>query len=119
MRRPLDIVAMVRATDRAAGSIERLRETVHRIDGDTERTARIADCRCKYCYYARGNIGGASITPFDCGICGATHSSPSTDTDVVCRDCARAHSLCRRCGGDFETRERRRKWPVGRSQSNL
>lgn len=111
-RRKLDIVAMQGATHMAARYAEDAIKTAMRLQDDPGRGLRIAECLCRYCYYARGNMGGAAMTTQPCAGCGVDQHFGSTATDVLCPACAKEHDLCKRCGGDREMRTLRRKWPA-------
>ena len=114
MNRParrLDIVAMTSATHHAKNLSEDLIERATRLQGDAERAKRLTAGLCRWCYYAAGRIGGAAMTTQPCASCGTDQLYSSTCTDVLCLSCADEHDLCKRCGGDRDTRTLRRKWP--------
>jgi hypothetical protein len=105
--RMLLLTATGRANRRCADAIELARKLLD----DTDRKARLAAQRCKSCFYFR-SMGSASCTSQPCACCAKPEGYGSTNTDVLCLACAKEHSLCKKCGGDLEMRELRRKWPV-------
>jgi predicted nucleic acid-binding Zn ribbon protein len=114
MNRParrLDVVAMTSATYQASDYASDLIARATRLQDDPEREKRVAAGLCRWCYYAAGRLGGASMTTQPCASCGEDQMYGSTATDALCLPCAKEHSLCKRCGGDRETRTLRRKWP--------
>lgn len=111
-RRKIDIVSMTSATNMAAHQVERHIESAREMEADPHREKRIAAGLCRWCFYARGRIGGAACTTQPCGLCGDEQHYGSTATDDLCLPCAKEHSLCKRCGGDRELRTLRRKWPT-------
>jgi hypothetical protein len=109
----LDAYGMLRATDAAKGIAERAVKAVDAFQIDKDKQQRLEETICRTCFYfRRSRIGGAAITRWCCGVCGRTQTAPSTATDKVCRPCGQEHLLCVQCGGDLETRVRRRKWPT-------
>jgi hypothetical protein len=74
---------------------------------DPEKTQRIQDQNCIYCYYS-GKIGGAAMTTCYCGLCKKEMIFGTTSTDALCRDCAKNHNLCKHCGADMEYKQRRK-----------
>ena len=108
----LDIIAMTNATHQAKSRTEDLVDRAIRLQGDTYRTKRIRAGLCRWCYYAAGRVGGAAMTSQPCSACSEEQVYASTCTDVLCLPCAVKHDLCKRCGGDQETRTLRRKWPA-------
>jgi hypothetical protein len=103
----LFLTATGRATRRCDDAIELARKLLE----DPDRKERLVAHRCKSCFYFR-SMGGSAITRQPCACCGKPDAYASTNTDVLCLECAKEHSLCKKCGGDLEMRERRRKWPV-------
>jgi hypothetical protein len=77
------------------------------MDADERRTRRVAEMECIFCFYGGPRIAGQAFTHRLCGICKIEMQFASTDTDVVCGDCAKIHDLCRHCGSDRELREHR------------
>jgi hypothetical protein len=106
---------MISATERAAGRIEDLAKLHDEIKYDLRHTERMAELECKACFYF-SRIGGAACTSRPCMSCGTNQLYGSTNTDVLCKECAQRGDLCRHCGGDREMRTRRRKWPVAYSE---
>jgi hypothetical protein len=87
--------------------------SVHNFEVDRDISARVAAHTCKSCwYFQRNRIGGAAMTTWYCGICGARRIHGSTAHNKICDRCATEHKLCVQCGGDIMMRARRRKWPT-------
>lgn len=68
---------------------------------DPERKRRMEECLCVVCYYRMDELGGAAITHRTCGKCGIDQVYSSTNTDVLCLDCAKKLALCKHCGADI------------------
>lgn len=63
---------------------------------------------CGYCAVFRPDrIGGAMMTTACCAICEKNMMFSSTNTDVLCSECAVKNQLCKHCGGDVELKNRR------------
>jgi hypothetical protein len=110
--RKMDMVAMVRATNQANYYIQDLMKKAAKVQSDTDGDCRLAKQECKACFYVYGKIGGAAMTTSACGLCGKPMVFGSTCVDAVCPECAKAHKLCKHCGGDLEMRKGRKKWPT-------
>jgi hypothetical protein len=77
------------------------------MDDDPEKGKRQRAQLCRWCHYAASRIAGQAFTDRNCGICNKDMQFSSTDTDVVCSDCATKHELCKHCGADRELRPKR------------
>jgi hypothetical protein len=110
-RKKLDRVEFVRITDTQEHWLQFEIDRGKALAEDPNKGVRQKLNFCRLCYYSPGRLGGAAITTQPCGLCGVEQSFGSTATDVLCPACAKAHSLCKRCGADRELRPRRRKWP--------
>lgn len=87
-------------------------ERARKAEEDTDKQQRLEATLCKVCWYLRDGIGGAAITNRPCGLCLADQRFSSTDTNLLCSNCAQAHELCKCCGADLHLRQRRQKpWP--------
>lgn len=107
----MDAVNMVRASEDAKRRVKGWIEQAEKANNDPGKTDRLKKQECIACYYS-SRVGGQAITEQDCMCCGETQTYSSTATDVLCMDCARAHDLCKRCGGDIKMRSRRKQgWP--------
>lgn len=106
----MNVCNMVYATERAKSRIKSIRDQYDQVTKDPKKDERIAACECIACFYSYG-IGGAAITNRPCMSCGVNQLYGSTNTDVLCLDCANTHDLCKHCGGDLEMRVRRKEWP--------
>lgn len=110
--KPLDRVAMVRATHEQHSTIDTALRRVKAYQEDQDKGRRFEQGHCLSCHYFRSyRVGGAVGTRWHCGICGSEQWSGSTAVDKVCLPCAKEHKLCTQCGGDVEMRDRRRNWP--------
>jgi hypothetical protein len=66
---------------------------------DSESESRLKLQLCKRCFYLRkGSIACQAFCDQDCGICGKTNTFSSSETDVLCFPCSKAHELCIKCG---------------------
>lgn len=113
MKRPAMIMNkgnMVYKTAQAKQLVSSAIKRAERMANDTDKAQREEKQNCKACYYT-SRIGGCAITSQECMCCGKNEMYASTATDVLCRDCAKKHGLCKHCGGDIEMRERRKEWP--------
>jgi len=76
---------------------------------DSENEDRLLKKLCLYCYYLRKNtFAGAAITHNNCYICTKEMIFSSTDTDLICAECAKKHKLCKKCLSDIEFKPRRK-----------
>lgn len=110
--KPIDPKSSKLATNLARKRLSDYLERARKVEADEDKQQRLAKLSCKVCWYLQDRIGGAAITKRPCGLCHGEMMFSSTDTDVLCPDCASAHELCRHCGGDLHLRERRKlPWP--------
>lgn len=89
----------------------RIKDTIDKagnVKDDIYKKERLDKQECKSCFYIRSKIGGASMTRSSCAICNKSTMYGSTCIDILCEDCAKAHKLCKHCGGDMEDRNRRK-----------
>lgn len=79
------------------------------LDRDAEK--RIEARECRYCFYhTGGRLSGQAFTAWTCAVCGKEQPPwPNTGHPLVCTKCAKEHTLCVRCGGDFHMRTKRLK----------
>lgn len=101
---------IVAASSRSRHRVESTLRLADLLRNDPAKPDRLEACLCKACYYFT-QMGGAAMTNRECAGCGKDEIYNSTATDALCLDCAKAHSLCKRCGGDREMRTRRDTWP--------
>lgn len=106
---------MISATERAQQRVRGWLEHAAEVQADGRKAERRARLECVACFYG-GRIGGAAMTSRPCMCCGSRELYSSTATDALCRPCATAGDLCKRCGGDREMRVRRRVWPTAKVQ---
>lgn len=102
---------MVQATRIAKAKIQSVMDYAQQLESDPKREERLARNMCKACFYGPPRIGGSAMTSQPCMCCGDDQMYASTNTDVLCLDCAKAHGLCKHCGGDVEIRTDRENWP--------
>lgn len=86
-------------------------EFAEKLKFDPEIKQRIEKAECVWCFYS-SRIGGQAMTTQACAACGEIQTYSSTNTDVFCKKCASKHDLCCHCGGDVNTRVRRKEWPT-------
>ncbi len=108
----MNIANMVYATERSKDRVKQFMDLAARITADSERSERKTKQECVACFYIVGRIGGAAITKRPCMSCGLDQMYGSTNTDVLCIECAHKHNLCKHCGGDVDMKVRRKNWPV-------
>lgn len=109
-RAVMDISTMTRATRRASNFVADLLKRADRIREDAKKDQRLERHFCVSCFYIE-RIGGAAMTTAPCMCCNRDQMYGSTDTDVLCLDCARQHRLCKHCGGDVLMDTHRQNWP--------
>lgn len=107
----MDQRSMAMATHLAKAQCESVINQAENIKGDRYKEARLKSQFCKACFYS-SRIGGQAMTTRPCMSCGSPELYSSTATDKLCLACAQEGNLCKRCGGDIDLRERRRKWPA-------
>lgn len=108
---PMTAATMVEATQRAKAKIQSVLDYAHQLETDPQQEERVARQLCKACFYGPPRLGGAAVTSQPCMCCGEDQMYGSTNTDVLCENCAKDHGLCKHCGGDFEIRTDRKDWP--------
>lgn len=99
----IDLCEVLRSTDLALDRMDRARMLIE----DPRESDRLAAQECRPCFYS-SKAGGAACSSSDCGGCGATVRSGSTNVPRLCKDCARKLRLCRHCGADINLRNRRK-----------
>ena len=65
---------------------------------DREREKRLERQECPYCHYFSSKLGGAAMTSWECALCDTGALAGSTNTPVLCWDCAKEEDRCRTCG---------------------
>jgi len=106
----MNIGNMVMATERSKAKVNSIIELANTIQKDERKKERIKRHECKGCFYT-SRIGGSAMTYRKCMSCGKNVLYSSTNTDVLCLECAATGGLCKHCGGDIEMRVRRKEWP--------
>jgi hypothetical protein len=101
---------MIAWTERAKQYCQDLYARADEVANDNRQDEREKAQECKACFYMP-RIGGCVMTTQPCMCCGKEVMFSSTATDRLCLDCAKKHSLCKRCGGDISMRSRRKEWP--------
>jgi hypothetical protein len=112
IRRPprIDRSYMTHKSSMAAARVADAMKLARDLEADAEKQRRLKALECKACFYF-SRIGGAAITEQPCAACAKPQVYANTNTDILCRECASEHKLCKHCGGDIDMRERRRLWP--------
>lgn len=113
----MNVSNMLSATERAKQRVSDMLQLADDLKNDPRKEERLARCECPACFYF-SRIGGAAMTRRLCMSCGKIELYGSTNTDALCPDCAKEHSLCKHCGGDLDMRTRRRNWPKPKTAEN-
>lgn len=103
--------ALTSATLSSRRAIDSIAKLAQDIAHDVRHEQRHEAQLCKACFY-RTALGGAAMTRRPCACCEEQQMYGSTNTNVLCKLCARIHGLCTRCGADVELRTQRRNWPT-------
>jgi NADH pyrophosphatase NudC (nudix superfamily) len=82
--------------------VNELKKKIKYYDDDPFVKKRRSEQECKVCTYINSNLAGQAITDSYCGICGKKMTFPTTDTDKVCKECAKENGLCKHCGGRMD-----------------
>ena len=106
-----DRYLLVSRTEMARRRVDGAIQLARDLGNDSDKEARILKQRCKACHYF-SRMAGQAFTSQPCAACGTSQTYSSTNTDVLCMDCAKRHDLCKHCGGDLEMRAGRRNWPT-------
>ena len=111
-KRKVDSVSIERATNNAKRYAQDYTSMVERFHGDADKTLRLAESKCKSCFYFfQSRIGGASMTTINCGICDKEMLFGSTAVDPICVECGELNGLCVQCGGNIEMKLKRKPYP--------
>lgn len=114
MHRPtptMTVDYLKQATWRAQQRIKAAIKLAQELQQDPRSADRLAAQECRTCYYIPG-LGGAAMTTQACMCCGTEQQFSSTNTDVLCPNCAAKHNLCKHCGGDLASDTARSSWPT-------
>ena len=108
----IDRASIAHANGRAKQHAESILKKAESLKNDSNQKERVKECKCKTCFYLLNErIGGAAMTNRECGICEKDMLFSSTSTEPICIECAKKNGLCKQCGGDIETKERRKPYP--------
>lgn len=66
---------------------------------DFRKKDRLACQECSYCFYLSSKIGGSAMTSWECALCPKSAVNGSTNTPVLCSECAKREDRCTSCGG--------------------
>lgn len=102
---------LISRTERAKRQVDSAIKRARSLEQDSDRDERLRRHLCKACHYFT-KLAGQAITTQPCSCCGVQQTYASTDTDIVCAECAQEHEICKHCGGDREMRTDRRDWPT-------
>ena len=108
-KQTVDNASVANATWRAGEGIKRTQKLSEQFTTDPERSERLEKQECMACFYCPSRIGGAAVTVGVCGLCDKEEVFGNTCVDVLCKDCANRHDLCIHCGGDIESKQRRKQ----------
>lgn len=108
----IDREYVVRLTSDRNRQIRDFLKRAESLKSDSRAEERAEAGICKVCFYLSGRIGGAAMTSRPCGVCSNGELYGSTYTDVLCRDCAEFHHLCKHCGADLSLDETRQEFPI-------
>lgn len=109
-KRVVSLVSIEWATNNAKRYAEEYTAMVERFQNDADKVNRLAQCKCKSCFYFfKSRMGGATMTHVDCGICDSEMLFGSTAINPICDGCGKENGLCVQCGGDIEMKVRRKK----------
>lgn len=87
---------------RHSSHINRMRTQLDSYSTDSSKEDREKEHKCKYCYYIEtGMVSMSVMTNFDCINCGKTMMFASSNTDVLCEECAIKLNLCKHCGANI------------------
>ncbi len=109
--RPMTPQSMKSATWMSSRRVEDLLKLAKKLQRDPQREQRLAEQKCKACFYFVG-LAGAAFTSQPCMSCGEVQRYSSTNTSAMCVPCAQRGSLCRHCGGDLDMDPQRDSWPA-------
>ena len=73
---------------------------------DPNKVERVKEQECQWCYY-NPRMAGQGMTQGKCFECGKDLLFSSTDKDKYCPECAKTNRVCKHCGCDINTKERR------------
>ncbi|TNC80273.1 MAG: hypothetical protein C9356_15210 [Oleiphilus sp.] len=108
----IDRVSIAHANGNARRYAKGYMESVDNFRGDAQKKERLEKHLCKSCFYFfKSRIGGAMMTSRACGLCDTEMNFCSTATDPLCLSCAKDNGLCKQCGGDIESKDRRNAYP--------
>jgi hypothetical protein len=98
------MINLSQVNNTTASKLEALEEIKSLIE-DPDKKERKASQLCVFCYY-RSSIGGAAMTSRDCQDCGVPMMFSSTNTDCLCKACAKNLKVCRHCSADMNLKRR-------------
>lgn len=104
----LDRVSYTRITQRNRQIAEDFFVKAFKYKHDLDKRERKAAHLCKPCYYIMGTVAGQAFTETECALCFKKLGFSSTLVDAICEECAKKKGLCRRCGGDLNSKVRRK-----------
>lgn len=79
--------------------VESMRNQLYAYDQDADKTQRLLEQECKYCYYiVKNQIGLDILTDSICKECGIINTYQNSNTDNYCIKCAKEHNICKHCG---------------------
>ena len=103
----LDTAFIEYKTEMQKHEIEMVLKLADEFINDPLRKDRLNAQECKPCFY-ESRLAGNSATATKCACCEKKMYFGSTDVDILCIDCAKKLDLCKHCGGDIESKHRRK-----------
>lgn len=81
---------------------KKMKQRLKDFDEDLKKEKREKQHLCKYCFYLKSNLSGQAFTASNCRMCDKETIFPTTQTDVLCIDCAKENGLCKECGAEMD-----------------
>jgi len=104
----IDRVSVCNATAFTNLRIDLTLERAKQYTEDPDKKKRLELSICKPCFYER-TVAGQAFTNRPCGLCETVLQSSNTNVDVLCIGCAKVNNLCKKCGGDIDGKDRRKR----------
>lgn len=102
-KKNIDLVSVQWATSSQQSYLEFCKKVIE----DKDKKERLEKCECQVCYF-KSRIGGAALSQRPCGLCEEIIHAGNTCVDVLCKECAKKHRLCKRCGATIDLKNRRK-----------
>lgn len=76
-------------------------ENVKRYETDPEKERRTKLQECKGCYYLKNAGAFQALTDYHCENCHQVNTHNDSRIPNYCKNCAKTHQVCRRCGSNM------------------